>query len=241
MICKNCSGRYHGYRTCPQPANLGTMMQIYMEFISHQFFHFDSWEANAGEQRKSQSLREWLNKFPGLNYTPAAATDTIQSKKMEANNSAPKTKAEAKKRRIGRSSNSVVQCKKICTRKGKAQAENIKSTKNTGTKRSVEQSHQPTSHSLSTANMNTSDVAKGSSKAAFTGKTDEVTSKNTNLSTAKETADVPQTLNPVQSTDVQKQTESNTQPQVTNSTALNLLLGQLLQNALSGLKGTNST
>lgn len=40
MICKNCSAPYHGFRTCPQPANLNTMLQLFLEFCMQQFQHF---------------------------------------------------------------------------------------------------------------------------------------------------------------------------------------------------------
>ncbi|XP_075152336.1 uncharacterized protein LOC142226300 [Haematobia irritans] len=42
MICKNCSAPYHGFRTCPHPANLNTMMHLFMEFCMQQFQHFQS-------------------------------------------------------------------------------------------------------------------------------------------------------------------------------------------------------
>lgn len=40
MICKNCSAPYHGYRNCPQPANLNTMLQLFMEFCMQQLQNF---------------------------------------------------------------------------------------------------------------------------------------------------------------------------------------------------------
>lgn len=40
MICKNCSAPYHGFRTCPQPANLNIMLQLFMEFCMQQLQNF---------------------------------------------------------------------------------------------------------------------------------------------------------------------------------------------------------
>lgn len=41
MICKNCSAPYHGFRTCPQPANLNIMLQLFMEFCMQQIQHYN--------------------------------------------------------------------------------------------------------------------------------------------------------------------------------------------------------
>jgi len=43
MICRNCSGRYHGLKNCPNPPNLNIAMQSFMEFVMQQMtvFHSD--------------------------------------------------------------------------------------------------------------------------------------------------------------------------------------------------------
>lgn len=40
MICKNCSAPYHGFRTCPHPANLNIMLQQFMEFCMQQIQNY---------------------------------------------------------------------------------------------------------------------------------------------------------------------------------------------------------
>lgn len=45
MICRNCSGRYHGLKNCPNPPNLNIVMQSFMEFNMQQMASF------RGDQR----------------------------------------------------------------------------------------------------------------------------------------------------------------------------------------------
>ncbi|XP_017105312.2 protein mushroom body miniature [Drosophila bipectinata] len=45
MICRNCSGRYHGLKNCPNPPNLNVVMQSFMEFNMQQMASFQ------GDQR----------------------------------------------------------------------------------------------------------------------------------------------------------------------------------------------
>lgn len=36
MICKNCSAPYHNLKTCPQPINMSTLFQQFMDFCMQQ-------------------------------------------------------------------------------------------------------------------------------------------------------------------------------------------------------------
>lgn len=101
MICKNCSAPYHGYRTCPQPANLNTMLQLFMEFCMQQLQNFSKdvvsndgipkplidagTNSNTTNQHKTNKLKRKQQK------TTETHGKTKQSKKRKLSNSKKKS------------------------------------------------------------------------------------------------------------------------------------------------------
>lgn len=95
MICKNCSAPYHGFRNCPQPANLNTMLQLFMEFCMQQFQQF------TGGKDLSINNTETVPKpqidSPSVNTTNK--NNKLKRKQTKSNEANAKTK-HTKKRKL---------------------------------------------------------------------------------------------------------------------------------------------
>ncbi|KAH8413523.1 hypothetical protein KR009_011924 [Drosophila setifemur] len=75
MICRNCSGRFHSLKNCPNPPNLNIAMQAFMEFTMQQMTVFQ------GEQRFTFPAGAVTAPGPSALIVPAAATKNKKDKK----------------------------------------------------------------------------------------------------------------------------------------------------------------
>ncbi|KAI9576549.1 uncharacterized protein DDB_G0292186 [Glossina fuscipes] len=98
MICKNCSTPYHGFRTCPQPPNLNTMLHIFMEFCMQQLQHFQP-NSEASLQQIQHLLNNGSPTVPiPLVSKPAMYVNSANKRKLKK--SAAIEKQAAKKPKI---------------------------------------------------------------------------------------------------------------------------------------------
>ncbi|XP_059221460.1 protein mushroom body miniature [Stomoxys calcitrans] len=95
MICKNCSAPYHGFRTCPHPANLGTMMHLFMEFCMQQIQNFQP-------DQQFQSFALNINKINGTVPQPmvGSPSPSLKTKRKKKSTSKKSGKPSAKKRKF---------------------------------------------------------------------------------------------------------------------------------------------
>ncbi|XP_073825788.1 mushroom body miniature [Musca autumnalis] len=98
MICKNCSGPYHGYRTCPHPPNLNIMMQLFLEFCTQQLQHYQpeiqlhQWLASAANSTaRDTSVPQPLVGSPNVTNTKNKTGKRKNSTK-DLNTTLPKKK-----------------------------------------------------------------------------------------------------------------------------------------------------
>ncbi|XP_037824398.1 protein mushroom body miniature, partial [Lucilia sericata] len=94
MICKNCSAPYHGYRTCPKPANLSTMMQLFMEFCMQQLQSFSAEKQIPINLSESVPVPQIDTAHPSSNKS-----NKLKRKQTKANEFNTKMKA-SKKRKV---------------------------------------------------------------------------------------------------------------------------------------------
>lgn len=101
MICKNCSAPYHGYRTCPHPANLNVMMQLYLEFCMQQLQHFQpevefqQWLANTTSTRDTNVPQPLVG-----SPTPTTSKNKMGKRKNPTKNKELNINIPKKKRKL---------------------------------------------------------------------------------------------------------------------------------------------
>lgn len=220
MICKNCSGRYHGYRTCPQPVNLGTMMQLFMDFCMQQFHKFDSEDGNS----ERSDWMQWLKQYPGLNIKTTAMIPTTQEQtNLRKDSVSPKKSLKPGKRlrSLSRCDNSSSSEQTVKMKRRNKDYEDKKifektaddycSTSDNSTSNSSSEENEIARHCKNIYN----DKATNARKVGHSRRSSKVSA-----------------------TDKVNKRQKEIGPEVNSTATLNMLLGHLLQNAMAGLKSS---
>lgn len=249
MICKNCSGKYHGYRTCTQPVNLGTMMQLFMDFSMQQFLKL----SNKGTIEANRDWMQWIKNIPQLNLeTTAEAPITQEATNIEKTSESPEKSLKRKKREqsVSKSnsfSDSMQTIKKKCIRNcgnknevgrdDKTIEDYSSSTDNSGSTESSEEENETTQKSKNTKNYKINKrKAEQCGKNTKNSGNDNMTMNQAN---SLDIGTLGAILNLTKPT-VSKQQQQEANPEVNSTTAISLILGHLLQNALGGLNNNSS-
>lgn len=223
MICKNCSGQYHGYRNCPKPVNLGTMMHLFLEFLTQNFVQLLS--ESQRQERSSSGLMEWLRQFPGLNLN-TTISNTIQEEEPEADptnvnmmgTGKSSLKSEYEKRKTTSESR----------RTAKSPSQQTPSKRKRGNSRNQETTLDEQTDIPDDSNSNYDDSSDEGKPAKHRKRNER------NASSAIQGNGLNLGLLGSMFNQNKQQQSGGNQQQLDNSTAINLLLGQLLQNAIRG-------
>lgn len=213
MICKNCSGPYHGYRTCPQPTNLNTMMQLYMEFCMQQLQNFNA--ATQLATNPSDSIPK-----PQVD-SPFSSIGNNKTNKLKRKAKASETKAKTKKSKKRKVSVTKKKSSKIDSDDSSDENEDDSDSETSATESEEESSDSPV-ESLVSSKKKLKMKNKNASKAAL---------NLSNLTTNP--ANLPLVLNGFPNITVGTPTKQNPN---TSTNALNtLLLTQMFQNAIGSI------
>lgn len=212
MICKNCSTPYHSYRTCPQPANLNTMLQMFMEFCMQQFQQFHTENAMHPTDKVPKPQVDSPHSIGSSNKPK-----NLKRKLSKANKSNTKTKS-SKKRKIPISKKT----------KSKHSSDDSSDENDTDSETSVEESEEESSDSPIESLVSSKKKLRMKNKTTYSKTTSNLSNFSTNP------ANLPIVLNGFPNLTVPTVAVQNPN---TSTNALNtLLLTQMFQNAIGSLK-----